>query len=119
MQETANECQRHGWRMRKWVIWNLFKNKWNAKLMNKFRELEHIHISLLEKERLKGIESQQIGSVGNQKVHYERLVLEEENETKRSCVFKTNYLCMIADTYQDDVKNLKFVKEKELNLKSI
>jgi len=41
--------------MRKWVRWNLLQKKWNSKLINKFKELEKIHISLLEKERLKGI----------------------------------------------------------------
>lgn len=74
---------------------------------------------MLEKERLKGIESQQIGSAGKQKVHCEILVLEETNETERSCGFKTNDFCMIAGTSQDDEQALDFVKEKELNLKSV
>ena len=57
IQEKENEDRRNGWRMKKWVKWNLLKKKWNSKLINKFKELEKIHISLL-KEILKGIESQ-------------------------------------------------------------
>ena len=43
--EKENEDRRHGWRIRKWVKWNLLQQKWNAMLMNK---LEKIHIALLE-----------------------------------------------------------------------
>ena len=87
--------------MRKWVRWNLLQKKCNAKLMKKFKEIEQIHISLLEKERLKGVKSQQIRSARNQKVHCGRLMLEERNETEKSCCFKTNYLCLNAGTSQD------------------
>ena len=62
------------------VRWYLLQKKWNAKMINKFRELEQIHIALLEKERLKGIESQQRGFVETQKVHCEILVLEASNK---------------------------------------
>ena len=62
LQEKENEYQRHGWRMRKRVRWNLSQKIWNVKLINKFKELEKRHIDLLEQERLKGIESQQRGS---------------------------------------------------------
>ena len=40
LQEEGNECRIHGWRMKEWVRWNLLQKKWNAKLMNKFKELE-------------------------------------------------------------------------------
>ena len=63
LQGKENEDRRHGWRMRKWLKWSLLQKKWNAKLINKFIEFEQIHITLLEKERLKGIESQQKGSI--------------------------------------------------------
>ena len=53
LQEKENEYQRHGWRMRKWVRWNLLRKIWNVKVINEFRELEKRHIDLLEKERLK------------------------------------------------------------------
>ena len=105
--------------MRKCVKWNLLQERWNVKLIKKFRELEKRHIDLLEKERLKGVESQQKGSIENQKVHCERLVLEASNETERSCIFKTNDLCMIADTSQDDEQTLEFFKKKEHNLKYV
>ena len=94
------------------------EKKWNVKLINEFRELEKRHIELLEKERLKGIESQQKGSVEDQNVHCEGLVLEASNKTERSCIFKTKDLCMIAGTSQDDEQTLEFVKKKEQNLKS-
>ena len=45
---------------------------------------EQIHISLLEKERLIGIESQQRGFAETQKFHGGNLVLEASKETKRS-----------------------------------
>lgn len=80
-QEKENEDRRHGWRIRKWVNWNLLQQKWNAMLMNK---LEQIHIALLEKDRLIGIESQQRGFVENQKFHYGNMVLEASKETERS-----------------------------------
>jgi len=47
-------------------------------MMNEFRELEQIHIDLLEKERLKGMESQQEG-----------LVLGASKEDERYCILKT------------------------------
>ena len=103
--------------MRKQVRWNLLKKKWNAKMINKFRELEQIHINFLEKERLKGFESPQKGSLQTQKVHCEKLVLEASNKTERSCIFKTNDLCMIVGASQNDEKILYFVKKKEQNLK--
>ena len=62
LQEKVNGYQRHGWKMRKRVRWNLLKRRWNVKLISEFRELEKRHIDLLEKERLKGVESQQRGS---------------------------------------------------------
>ena len=108
LQERQNEDQSYGCRMRKQVKWNLLQEIWNVKLINKFRELEKKHIDLLEKERLKGIKSQQKGSAENQKVHCEILVLEVSNKTERSCIFKTNDLCMIAGTSQDDEKALEF-----------
>lgn len=92
-QEKVNEDRRHGWRIRKRVKWNLLQQKWNAMLMNK---LEQIHISLLEKERLIGIESQQRGFAENQKFHGENLVLEASKETKRSDIFKTDSLSVNA-----------------------
>ena len=104
--------------MKKWARWNLLQKKWNAKLINKFIELEQIHISLLEKETLKGVESQQIGSFGNQKVHCGRLMLEEENETERSCVLKTNDLCVNSSTSQDVEQNFKFVQHPVMYLHS-
>lgn len=57
LQERMNEDQRYGWRIRKCIKWNLLQKRWNSKLINQFRELEKRHISLLEKERLKGIQS--------------------------------------------------------------
>jgi len=56
-------------------------------LMNK---LEQIHISLLEKERLIGIESQQRGFAETQKFHGGNLVLEASKETERYGIFKTD-----------------------------
>ena len=47
LQGKENEDQRHGWRKKKWVRLNLFQKKWNAKLINEFREIEQIHITLL------------------------------------------------------------------------
>lgn len=55
--------------------------------MNK---LEKINVSLLEKERLIGIESQQTRFVETQKSHGGNLVLEVAKETERSGIFKTN-----------------------------
>ena len=81
-----NENRRYGWRIRKRVKWNLLQQGWNVKLMNK---LEQIHISLLEKERLIGIESQQRRFAENQKFHGGNLVLEASKETKSSVIFKT------------------------------
>ena len=89
-----------------WVSWNLLQKRWNVKLINKFRELEKRNIDLLEKERLKGIESQQKGSAEIQKVHCEIFVLEASNEAKRSCIFKINIFSMSAGTSQDDKKTL-------------
>lgn len=86
-QEKVNEDRRHGWRIRKWVKWNLLQQKWNAMLMNK---LEKIHMSLLEKERLIGIESQQRGFAETQKFHGGNLVLEASKETERSGILKTD-----------------------------
>ena len=40
-------------------------------------------------------------------------MLEEANKTEKSCVFKTNELCMFVGTSQDDEQALEFVKEKE------
>ena len=65
LQEKENEYERHGWRIRKLFRCNLFQKIWNVKLINEFRELEKRHIDLLEKERLKGVESQQKGSTEN------------------------------------------------------
>ena len=112
LQEKENEYQRHGWRMRKWVRWNLLQKIWNVKLINELRELEKRHIEFFEKERLKGIESKQKGSVENQKVHCERLVLEASNEAERSCIFKNNYFCMIAGTSQDDEQLQSLLRRK-------
>jgi len=53
-QDKVNEDRRHGWRIRTLVKWNLLQQKWNAMLMKK---LEQIHISLLEMERIIGVES--------------------------------------------------------------
>ena len=33
-------------------------------------------------------------------------MFEEENETEKSCVFKTNELCMFVGTSQDDEQTL-------------
>jgi len=88
-QEKENEDRRNGWRIRKRVKWNLLQHKWNAMLMNK---IEQIHISLLEKERLIGIESHQRGFVETQKSHGGNLVLEASKDTKRSGIFKTDNL---------------------------
>ena len=46
-------------------------------------------------------------------------MFEASNEIERSCIFKTNDLCMIVDTSQDDEKTLEFVKKKEHNLKFV
>jgi len=58
VQRKTSEDQRYRWRMKKRVKWKLLQQRWNDKLINKFRELEQIHIDSLEKERLKGMELQ-------------------------------------------------------------
>ena len=73
--------------MKKRVKWKLLQQKWNGKLMNEFRELEQIHIDLLEKDKIKGMESQQRGSAEIQKVYDGRFVLEASKEAERSCIF--------------------------------
>lgn len=107
-QEKENEDRRHGWRISKRVKWNLLQQKWNAMLMNK---LEQIHISLLEKERLIGIESQQRGFAKTQKFHGGNLVLEASKETERSDIFKTDSLSMNTGM----VLNKEFVSIKTAN----
>ena len=58
-------------------------------LMN---ELEQVHIYLLEKERLIGIESQQRGFAETQKFHGGNSTLEASKEIERSGIFKTDSL---------------------------
>lgn len=58
-------------------------------LMNK---LGQIHISLLEKERLIGIESQQRGFAETQKFPGENLVLEASKGTERFDILETDSL---------------------------
>jgi len=58
-------------------------------MMNEFRELEKIHIDLLEKERLKGMESQQEGSAEIQKIYDGILVLGASKEDEMYCILKT------------------------------
>ena len=55
VQRKPNEERRYRWRTKKQVKWKLLQQRWNGKLMNDFRELEQIHIDLLEKKRLKGM----------------------------------------------------------------
>ena len=80
--------------MRKWVRLNLFQKKWNAKLINEFIEIEQIHISLLEKERLKGIESQQRGFAETQKFLGGNLVLGASKATERFDYFFKLIVCL-------------------------
>ena len=117
LQEKENGYQRHGWKMRKHVRWNLLKKIWNVKLISEFRELEKRYIYFLDNERLKGVESQQKGSTKNHKLYSEGSVLEASNKTQRPCIFKTIDLCMIIGTSHDDEQTLHFVKKKEWNLK--
>ena len=58
LQRKTSKDRRYKWRMKKRVKWKILQQRWNGKLMNEFRELEQIHIDLLEKERLKEMESQ-------------------------------------------------------------
>ena len=88
-------------------------------MINKFRELEKIHITLLEKERFKEIESQQRGSAKTHKLHYERLVLEASNEAERYCKFNTDNSCVnvsYAGKGGYQMENVKEPNEEETML---
>ena len=37
LQEKENGYQIHGWKMRKWVRWNVLKRRWNVKMIKEFR----------------------------------------------------------------------------------
>jgi len=92
-QEKENEYQRHGWRIRKWVKWNLLQQIWNAMFINK---LEKIHITLLEKEILIEIESWKRCFAEKQKFHGGNFMLKASKETERSGIFKIDSLFMNA-----------------------
>lgn len=78
------------------VKWKLLQQRWNGKLMHEFKELEQIHISLLEKKRLKGIESHQEESIEIEKICDGGLVLEASKENRRYCILKTKSCCVFV-----------------------
>ena len=96
LQRKTNEDRRYIWRKKKRVKWKLLQQRWNVKMMNEFRELEKIHIYLLEKKTLKGMESQQEGSAEIQNIYDGILVLEASQEDGRYCFFKIDDCCMFA-----------------------
>ena len=79
--------------------------------MNEFRELEKIHINLLEKKRLKGMQSHQEGSAEFQKIYDGRLVLEASKEDEGSCILKIDNCCVFAGhvNLREDKKLLETV----------
>ena len=91
LQEKKNGYRRHGWKMRKRVRWKLLEKIWNVILISEFTELEKRHIDFLEKQRLKGVESQQKGSNKTQKVYCEGLVFDASNE---ALVFLKVMICV-------------------------
>lgn len=100
LQRKTSEDRRYKWRMKKRVKWKLLQQRWNDKLIREFRELEQIHIDLLEKERLKGMESQQEGSAEIQKIYDGRLVLEASKENEMYCILKTES-CWVFAGYEN------------------
>ena len=88
------------------VIWKPLQMKWRQKEIALWKEELRFFESKMEFEDFtcKSVQGE---------------MLEEANETEKSCAFKTNELCMIAGTSQDDEPTLNFVKEKKLNLNSV